>query len=396
MGHNRQFLTALAVTASYASVAEVLTFSLPLLAFDIRGEGTDLALISGAGFVPNVVFAVFVGVLNDRIRKALAFRSYVAIMAVATAVLATSLWQGLVSVPGLILFVILFNAAGYALSNAQLTLIRLTVPKDRLSEATALSSSVYSIITTAGPALGGLALVALGHAGLVAACAALLCLSFLATGLVNPAEALPPPRPFWPALKDGWATFRANHELVTMTVAIVLTNAAAGAFTVGLVLKLKTQTLADPFQIGLVLAAAGVGAALASVGAPRLRRRLGHRAAFFWPILALALLYLGFIPDWPVWALIGLSFVEGCIAIHIAIGVWSIRQETTEAAVMGRVAGITGAIFKIGMPPVIVLAGWLADLDHLPAVFILAALIKLAAVLYLARGARWGWPGPGV
>ena len=59
---------------------------------------------------------------------------------------------------------------------------------------------------------------------------------------------------------------------------------------------------------------------------------------------------------------------------------------------MGRVAGLTGAIFKIGMPPVIVLAGVLSDAGSLGAVFALAAAINVGAALFLAYPARWGWP----
>ena len=59
---------------------------------------------------------------------------------------------------------------------------------------------------------------------------------------------------------------------------------------------------------------------------------------------------------------------------------------------MGRVAGLTGTIFKIGMPPVILLAGVLADAGSLAAVLVVAAAINAAAALFLAYPARWGWP----
>ena len=90
-----------------------------------------------------------------------------------------------------------------------------------------------------------------------------------------------------------------------------------------------------------------------------------------------------------------LSFLEGGLSLFFAIGVGSYRQESTAAEHMGRVAGLTGAIFKIGMPPIIVLAGVLADAGSIGAVFALAAAINVAAALYLAYGARWGWPVKG-
>ena len=392
MRYSADFTTALFVVAAIAAAQTILAFSLPLLAFELSGAGTGLALIKGAGFVPNILFAVLIGVLNDRTLKATAFRRYTLGLATTTALLCAAVLLERLSLPGLVLFMVVFNGLAYATSNAQMTLIRLAVPQAHLSDATALTSTVLAVVTTAGPAVAGLMLLGLGHAGVIAACAGLLALTALGALTLRPEEALDPPRPFLPSLVEGWRVLRANRELCAMTVVIVLTNAAEGAYATALILKLKTEAGANAFEIGLVLAAAGVGAVLGSRHAARVRRRLGYRAAFFWPIWGLAALYLAVILDWPVWALCGLSFLEGGLSLFFAIGVWSYRQESTEARHMGRVAGLTGAIFKIGMPPVILLAGVLSDAGSLAAVLVLAAAINAAAALFLAYPARWGWP----
>jgi MFS family permease len=394
MRYPNDFDTALFVVGAIATAQTVLGFTLPLLALELTGEGTGLALIKGAGFVPNILFAVFVGVANDRLSKAAAFRRYAAGLALATGMLMAAAWTDRLSLPGLATFVVVFNALAYATGNAQMTLIRLTVDEARLSDATALVSTVHAVITTAGPAVAGFALLQLGHAGVIAACALLMALTAIGTLALDPPEDLPPPAPFWPALREGWHVLSANRELVAMTVVIVLTNAAEGAYATALILKLKAGG-ADAFEIGIVLAAAGVGAVLASRVAAPARRRFGYRTAFFWPIWGLAALYLAVALDWPLVVLGALSFVEGGLSLFFAIGVWSYRQESTAARHMGRVAGLTGAIFKIGMPPVILLSGILSDAGNLAAVFALAAAINVGAALYLAYPARWGWPRTG-
>lgn len=395
MRYTRAFNTALFVVGAIAAAQTVLSFTLPLLALEITATGTGLALIKGAGFVPNIAFAVFIGVLNDRMLKAAAFRRYAAGLALTTVLLLGAALSDRISVPALALFMVVFNGLAYATGNAQMTLIRLTVVEEaRLSDATALTSTVHAVITTAGPAVAGFALLQLGHAGVIAACAILLAGAAAATLTLDPAETLPPPAPFLPALREGWAVLRANRELVAMTVVIVLTNAAEGAYATALILKLKAIG-ADAFEIGVILAAAGVGAVLASRVAAPARRRFGYRTAFFWPIWGLAALYVAVALDWPLIVLGVLSFVEGGLSLFFAIGVWSYRQESTQARHMGRVAGLTGAIFKIGMPPVIVLAGVLSDAGDLLAVFALASAINVAAALYLAYPARWGWPVAG-
>lgn len=386
------FLLALSVIGAVTAVQTILSFSLPLLAYEISGDGMGLALIKGAGFIPNILLAVVIGVINDRILKATAFRRYtLALAAIAACLCAAALWDA-ISLPGLMAFMIVFNGVVYALGNAQLTLIRLTVPQNQLSDATGLTSTVSAVITTIGPAVAGFALLQLGHTGVIVFCAVILLASAGAAMFVRPTETLPAPKPFLPSLIEGWRVLRANKQLCVMTAVIVLTNAAEGAYATALILKLKTGAAANDFEIGIVLAAAGLGAVITSRFAARLRRYLGYRAAFFWPIWGLAALYLAIILDWPLWALAILSLVEGGLSIFFAIGVWSYRQESTEAQHMGRVAGLTGAIFKIGMPPIIFLSGALSGQGNVGMVLVLSAMINVGAALYLALLAGWGWP----
>ncbi len=392
MRYGSDFSTALFVIAAIALAQTVLGFTLPLLAFDISQSGTGLALIKGAGFIPNILFAIFIGVINDRITKARAFRHYTLGLAAITAALCLAALTEHISLPGLMLFMVIFNALAYATNNAQFSLLRLTVPHEQLSDATGLSSTVFSVISTVGPAVAGLALVTLGHTGVIAACAALMLASAALSRRLNPPEELPPPKPFWPSLIEGWHILRANRELVMMTVVIVLTNAAAGAFDTALILKLKTAAATNDFQIGVVLAFGGVGAIIGSRFAAPLRRMMGYRAAFFWPIWGLGALYLTIIADLPLWGYCLVSFLDGWMALFFAIGVWSYRQESTAAQHMGRVAGLTGAIFKIGMPPIIILAGWLTDAGALPVVVMISSALMVASGLFLVWVAGWGWP----
>ncbi|MEE9452965.1 MAG: MFS transporter [Paracoccaceae bacterium] len=392
MKYASNFKVALIVVGAIAAIQTALSFSLPLLALEISGKGTGLALIKGAGFIPNILFAVFIGVINDRMIKATAFRRYISGLAITVGLLFLAMLSDRVSLLGLMVFMIVFNGIAYALNNAQMTLIRLSVSKSRLADATALTSTVHSVITTTGPAVAGFALLQFGHTGLIGVCLVILAGATIMARMLHPSEKLPTQQPFWQSMQEGWQVFTANRELVMMTVVIVLTNAAEGAFITALILKMKTVVGLNDFQIGIVLAAAGFGAVIASRIAAPARRLLGYRTAFFWPIWILAALYILMIVTWPFWVLCLLSFLEGGISLLFAIGVWSYRQESTQAQHMGRVAGLTGAIFKIGMPPVIILAGILADTSNLTSTFILAAAINVVAALFLVYVARWGWP----
>ncbi len=395
-GYSRDFIVALSMVLGVGIAQNVLSFTLPLLAFEISSTGTGLAIIKGVGFVPNILFAIFIGVINDQIYKRHAFRGYTIGMTLLVALLALAIFMDFISIPALALFMILLNGLAYAIGNTQLTLIRLTVDKEQLADATATTSSVYAIITTIAPALAGFALLQVGHLGVIFGCLLVLISVTFAAFFVNPMETLPKKKPFWSSLTEGWKVFVTNKELVMMTVVIVLTNAAEGAFGTALILKLKTAIQATDFEIGIVMATAGLGAVVTTRFAARLRRYFGYRAAFFWPIWGLALLYLAIILQMPVWALCILSFLEGGLSIFFAIGIWSYRQESTEAEHMGRIAGLTGSIFKLGMPPIIILSGVLSDLGNQSGILIMAASINVGAAMFLVLIAKWGWPGKAV
>ncbi len=391
-GYNKHFLIAMGVFGAYIASSNILSFSLPLLALDISGTGTGLALIKGAGFIPNIVLAVFVGVINDRLRKSTGFRVYSSTLAIAALALFAGLAAGMISITGLMVFMIAFNAVGYALGNMQLTLIRLVVPHEKLADATALTSAVNSTITTVAPAVGGLLLYLLGHTNLVGAIAVILLLASLASMAVQPEETTPTPIPFSAALREGWHAFRTNRDLVMMTVAVVLTNAAEGAFVVAVLIKLTSVLGANEFQIGVIFALSGMGGVIGSLFAARLRRYLGVRLSFYAPMLVLAAVHIAAMLAPNLITLAIVYIADGAVSLFSAISIWSYRQEAVSAAHMGRVAGITGAIFKIGMPPVIFLAGWMTDAGALNAVFWMAAGIMVTAALFLSFVAGWGLP----
>jgi len=390
--YSRDFIVALSMVLGVGIAQNVLAFTLPLLAFEISSTGTGLAIIKGVGFVPNILFAVFIGVINDQIYKRHAFRGYAVGLTLLVGLLALAVRTDFISIPALAIFMIIMNGLAYAIGNTQLTLIRLTVAKEQLADATATTSSVYAIITTIAPALAGFALLQIGHFGVVLSSLLILMSVTFAAFFVNPTETLPTKKPFWPSLAEGWRVFIANKELVIMTIVIVLTNAAEGAFGTALILKLKTTMLVTDFEIGIVFAAAGLGAVVTTRFAARVRRYFGYRSAFFWPIWGLALLYLAITIEMPLWILCLLSFVEGGLSIFFAIGIWSYRQESTEAEHMGRIAGLTGSIFKLGMPPIIILSGIMSDTGSQNGILFMAASINVSAALFLVYVAKWSWP----
>ncbi|MNI89021.1 hypothetical protein D3C73_1463710 [compost metagenome] len=80
----------------------------------------------------------------------------------------------------------------------------------------------------------------------------------------------------------------------------------------------------------------------------------------------------------------------GCFETISTVSIWTFRQETTPYRLIGRVSGITGSLFKLGMPFAIIASGWISELSGPRTVF----LVTIAVNLLIFAGCRlsplWG------
>jgi sugar phosphate permease len=93
----------------------------------------------------------------------------------------------------------------------------------------------------------------------------------------------------------------------------------------------------------------------------------------------------------PVYALIPLNasvpvvalalFLFGFVTTVQNILIWSYRHETTPAPLIGRVSGITGSIFKLGMPFALFGSGYLTSLTGASTVFVTCAVVQVLVLL---------------
>jgi MFS family permease len=380
---NPTFGRILLATALCSACGEILHLALPLAAYDLSRSEMDLAALRGVTFLPNLLLGVFIGVINDQLLKRRAFTAYVFAQLAILCVLAGLAVVDAISLPALLIGAFGIAGVRYAFGNARIGLVKLAVPGHRLVDANSATTGVDSVIAVAGPAAAGLMLAGIGFGGTLGVCMLAMAVALAVSLTIDVDEPRPPRRSLWKALVEGVQAFRANRVLVAMSIAVLVVNGAEGIYATMLIASLKGVHGGGDLMVGLVLSASGVGALLAAVGTPRIRARLGTPLTFAGPIAATALVYVAaaFAPD--VWTLAGLAFAEGFFSTVFVIGLWTFRQETTSAETMGRVAGITGSIFKIGMPPLILLGGFLAESGDISAAFLLAAGLNLATVVGL-------------
>jgi hypothetical protein len=71
------------------------------------------------------------------------------------------------------------------------------------------------------------------------------------------------------------------------------------------------------------------------------------------------------------------------------ICIWTFRQESTPHHMIGRISGITGSLFKLGMPLAIWGSGWISELSNPAAVFGIAALCNVIIFICCRYSALW-------
>jgi len=119
----------------------------------------------------------------------------------------------------------------------------------------------------------------------------------------------------------------------------------------------------------------GFGAIMGGLICPILRKRFEDLGVINLILLMLIVLYflMGFTVNLGIIAVF--LFFQGAGSMVIALYVWSIRQERVDIKNMGRVVGITSAIFKLGMPISIVAAGIFVSNHNIIYSFYICALV---------------------
>jgi putative flippase GtrA len=90
-----------------------------------------------------------------------------------------------------------------------------------------------------------------------------------------------------------------------------------------------------------------------------------------------------------VWMLCLSLFLSGMIGTIENICIWTFRQETTPTHLIGRISGITGSIFKLGMVFSIYGSGWVTVWQGPWAAFLAAAVGNLLIFLVYRRLSLW-------
>ena len=379
-------------TVSWAGSALTLV-ALPVLLYERTGNAALTGLATALEALPYLLLGLPAGALADRWDR----RRTLVVTALSSGLLLASVpvvdaWGALT--PAHVLVVATGVATLFVFSDAAtFGVLPALVGRDRIAGATGRLNTANTIVTVAGPAVGGLSMGVFGAAwtlGLDAASfavAAVLLRRLVLPPIENPAG----PRRMRTEIVEG-LHFLWNRRAIRWLTLLGVGNSLTGGAVLGLVVVAAVRNLGlaeDDGRIGLLYAAAGAGSLLAGLLLPSIRTRLTVGQITLFGLLA------GWVAV-SAWALsdglvVGLLTLAAWQAAHILVNLNGIvlRQESTPDALQGRVNTTARMIAWGGQPLGAALGGVLAETLDARIALLLAGAGVATSALVAAGGRLW-------
>ena len=337
------------IAQTVSQIGDALTWvGLALLAYQLTG-GKDAAVVLGTALTLRVtafvIFSPLAGVIADRINRKwlLVGCDLGRMLIIGLLPFAQSVWQ---------VYVLMFlvNALTAFFTPTNQATVPLVVGQQEAGPAFALSSATTELINIVGPGLAGVVVALLGSRNLFFVDAASFLLSGLliltlsalrpAGGAVQLKKGQPKERRHstWTDVRDGSARLWRDPP-IRFALLLELCAAIAGAMiVVNTVSRIQGDLNLSAATYGWVMAAYGLGAALASVAVSVVGRRW-PRTRFI--LLGALITSVAIVPGnfAPLPALVALWLLAGVGQNWVNLPAETLLAERTEEAAQGRVYG---------------------------------------------------------
>jgi DHA3 family tetracycline resistance protein-like MFS transporter len=370
--------------------------------YSLSDAPTALSLVGAARAVPTIALLLFGGVVSDRVDRRRAMLAADVTRGLAVAALAALSLGGALRLWHMVAIVGVYGAGTAFFNPAFDAVVPELLPPEALAAANALDQLVRPLAQRlAGPALGGVLVAATGAGTAFALDAASFAASAAALLAMRPPRERKQSASLTADLVAGLAyVARRSWLWVTLAAAAVAFLLFMGPAEVLLPYLVKDSLHGSAAQLGLVLAAGGVGSAgcallLARGGLPR------HDITFMYAAWTLATLAVaGYGLSTAVWQLMLASLAFNGLETAGTI-VWATaKQRHVPAALLGRVSSLDWLISTGLLPLSYALTGPVSGAigvrQTLIGAGLLGALVTFAALYAPGVRAVEGAPARGI
>jgi MFS family permease len=361
--------------------------ALSWLVLSLTGRSGALGTVLMLQAIPRSVLMLAGGVASDRLRpRAVMLGSDLIRAAIELAIVALVV-TNLIRLPHLYLLALLFGIVQAFFFPAAMAMTPEVVPPHLLGPANAVTQVTNQVVLAAAPAAAGFVIGTVGTAGGFAVDAATFIVSALFLVMIAVPQRAQAGRrqSAWRDFLEGVAFVRHRPLLLSVILmAAVFFFGHSGATYVGLPVLVRGPFRAGPQSLGILFSAYGAGAL---VGGMVAGTRQARRRGLIGPVLVvgMGMMIAGIALAQHLWQAAALLACAGAAMSWLGITYVTVVQQRTEREFMGRVMGMM--MFGIyGLYPVSYgLAGWLAELIGVRALFIGGgALIALSGLVGLS------------
>ncbi len=349
-----------------------------------HNDATAMGATMALQFGPPLVLVGLTGRVADRFdrrRILLVTQTTLMVLAVCVAVL---LLTHVMTLPLMLVFAACFGVANAFDAPARQAFVSDMVAMENASNAVALNSASFNMARLIGPAVGGLAIVALGSGWVFVANAATFLAMIVALLLIRTRELMPRPKhPRAGGLLVGLAYVRSRPDLVVVFSMVFLIGAFGMNFPIfASTMALEFHKQADGYGVlSSVLAIGSLTGALLAARRDRARVRVLMLAAGGFGVASIV---SALMPTYVSYAVV-LVFV-GFSTVTMLTTANGYVQTTTDPALRGRVLALYMAVVMGATPIGAPIAGWVADAFGPRAAIVVGGA---AGIVAFAIGAWW-------
>ena len=349
------------------------------LAWELSRSGAVLGLVAFADLFP--------GALADRVDRLQVIKVAQSLIMVQALALFALTATDAITVP-LLVALVLFQGAVIGFNQpARLALISSLVPRSDLATAVAINSIVFNTARFVGPALAGIAIVAVD----ISAVFALNALSFLAflfalSRLRLPTAAAPKaPRSMLGAVADG-----LRYALHHPGIGPILLLQAVLALCARPFVELLPGFAAEVFGRGapglaMLSSTIGIGAIVGGVWLAQRSDQGGLTRVVLGSSVLIALTVLAFALCRWFWPAVACVAFAGFAMVVAGAGTQTVLQTAVDEGMRGRVLSLFGLIFRGGPALGALVIGVASEAFGLQAPLAVGALLGLLAAVFLWR-----------
>lgn len=153
---NSNFRNFFLTSAFFNLAFHIYGLSIPLIMYELTQSSKLMGVVRGVEFLPNVLFAIVIGVFFDRVNRkkwSVRFLGLQAILVLALFFLIHFKFFNLIIIS---LFTFLIMLLGYTFFNASFGIQKVVLPVEGQGKSIAVLSSLSTFFEIIGPALSGL------------------------------------------------------------------------------------------------------------------------------------------------------------------------------------------------------------------------------------------------